>query len=370
MAGLLGDFEDPRQQGLLALGLGLLNSRGNFGQGLGQAGMQAMDVMRQATQDQQRRKVLEQQQQMQALQMQAAQQQLAEQQRIAGMRDKREGFLGRFNANAGPTPGFNPAEAMLNGLTQDDMALLGPQSKPKPMVLTPGATVYDPEGNKPVFTAPDKPEAPPEIVKLMKVRDSLPPNDPNRAVLDAAITKATTHQPGTSVSVNTGQRGLDNTLKLRGDFRSEPVYKAHQEMQSAYAQIDQSLKQATPAGDLAAATKIMKLLDPGSVVRESELGMAMAATGLMDRATNYANMIVTGQKLTPKQRVEFKQLADALYSESVGQYNAKRSEYEGIASRNGLSVPDVLGPVSDKPLPKPAQKQPARAMQKNVVVDF
>jgi len=33
-----------------------------------------------------------------------------------------------------------------------------------------------------------------------------------------------------NVSVNTGQKGFDNTLKLRSDFRSEPVYKGFQEV--------------------------------------------------------------------------------------------------------------------------------------------
>lgn len=146
-----------------------------------------------------------------------------------------------------------------------------------------------------------------------------------------------------SVNVNTGQKGFDNELKLRGDFRGEPVYKAHQEMQSAHSQIQQSLKQATPAGDLAGATKIMKLLDPGSVVRESELGMAMAATGLLDRAQNYAQNIISGNKLTPKQRQEFQRLADALYGESVKAYNSKRSEYQKLGSEYGLNADRAVG---------------------------
>ena len=165
--------------------------------------------------------------------------------------------------------------------------------------------------------------------------------------------KKSQQAPGVSVSVNTGQKGFDNTLKLRGDFRGEPVYKAHQEMQSAHAQIVQSLKQASPAGDLAGATKLMKLLDPGSVVRESELGMATAASGLMDRITNYASMVVNGTKLTPTQRKEFQTLADALYGESVKQYNGKRNEYKGIASRNELNIDDVVGAESMQPKAAP-----------------
>lgn len=153
----------------------------------------------------------------------------------------------------------------------------------------------------------------------------------------------------TPVQVNLGQKGFDNTLKLRSDFRSEPIYKAHQEMQSAYSQIRQALGQASPAGDLAGATKIMKLLDPGSVVRESELAMAMQASGALDRLQNYAANVVNGTKLTPAQRKDFQTLADALYSESVSQYNNKRVEYSDIADRNGLNVVDVVGPESSAP---------------------
>lgn len=163
----------------------------------------------------------------------------------------------------------------------------------------------------------------------------------NQKLLDAkqSVAKA----GASSVNVSTGQKGFDNELKLRGDFRGEPVYKAHQEMQSAYSQIQQSLKQATPAGDLAGATKIMKLLDPGSVVRESELGMAMAATGLLDRVQNYAQNIISGNKLTPKQRGEFQKLADALYGESVKAYNSKRSEYLKLGGEYGLSADRAVG---------------------------
>ena len=146
-----------------------------------------------------------------------------------------------------------------------------------------------------------------------------------------------------NVSVNTGQKGFDNTLKLRSDFRSEPIYKGFQEVKSAYDQVKESAKLASPAGDLAAATKVMKILDPGSVVRESELGLALSASGLGDRVGNYANMVITGQKLTPTQRKDFLNLSEQLYNASANQYNNKRGEYVAIAERNQLNVPDVVG---------------------------
>jgi hypothetical protein len=152
---------------------------------------------------------------------------------------------------------------------------------------------------------------------------------------------------GTNLSVNTGQHGFDNALKLRSDFRAEPIYKGFEETKAAKLQIDQAAKMASPAGDLAAATKVMKILDPGSVVRESELGMAMAATGVEDRVKNYANMVITGQKLTPAQRKDFVDLSDKLYNAAAGQFNQKRGEYAGIAERNKLDVEAAVGAPAD-----------------------
>ena len=155
--------------------------------------------------------------------------------------------------------------------------------------------------------------------------------------------EANRKRPVTNVSVNTGQHGFENALKLRTDFRNEPIYKGFEEVKAANLQIQQAAKMATPAGDLAAATKIMKILDPGSVVRESELGMAMAASGLEDRARNYANMVITGQKLTPTQRKDFTELGQQLYNVSAEQFNQKRGEYSGIAERNKLDVEAAVG---------------------------
>ena len=151
----------------------------------------------------------------------------------------------------------------------------------------------------------------------------------------------------TNVSVNTGQKGFDNTLKLRTDFRSEPTYKAFQEVDSAYRQITEGLNAKSPAGDLAAATKFMKLLDPGSVVRESELNMAMQATGKLDQAKTYAQSIINGTKLSEKQRADFRSMSNDLFNAAANQYKSKQDEYAGIAKRNDLNVQDVIGGVPE-----------------------
>jgi hypothetical protein len=143
-------------------------------------------------------------------------------------------------------------------------------------------------------------------------------------------------RPVTTVNVpidmTGGQRGFENEMKLAGAFRGEPIYRDFNEMKSAYGQVLSSLNQGTPIGDVAGATKVMKLLDPGSVVRESELGIAMAAAGRMDRLRNYFDMWKSGNKLTPTQRDDFKALSNELYAAAAQSYNAKRDEYKGFGS--------------------------------------
>jgi len=199
----------------------------------------------------------------------------------------------------------------------------------------------------------------PSEVKAAAIRVGLDPTKantwgPNELQLINNRIEADKRAGKTDVSVNLGQKGFDNTLKLRSDFRSEPVYKSFQEIESAYSQINKSLDQKTAAGDLAASTKLMKLLDPTSVVRESELAMAMNATGKLDQLYNYANKIATGQFLNPTQVKEFRALANEFYATAYDQYNNKREEYVGIAKRNELNVDDVVG----KPPKAPTVAQP------------
>jgi hypothetical protein len=155
--------------------------------------------------------------------------------------------------------------------------------------------------------------------------------------------------PRTVLDMTGGQKGFDNEMSLKKSFSAEPVYKAFGEMQSAYGQITDSLKAASPAGDLAAATKFMKLLDPGSVVRESELGMAMAASGALDRARNYAELRLSGKKLTPDQRKDFQDLSDKLFTTATTAYNAKRGEFEQMGNAYGLDASRALGAPAKMP---------------------
>lgn len=153
----------------------------------------------------------------------------------------------------------------------------------------------------------------------------------------------------TNVNVGEGQKGFENTMSLKKTFNAEPIYKDYNDMKSAYGQVMTSLDQGTPIGDVAGATKVMKLLDPGSVVRESELGIAMAASGRMDRLKNYFSMWQSGNKLTEQQRADFKQLSNELYAAAGQAYNQKRQEYQDYGQSFGLDASKALGSPAQIP---------------------
>ncbi len=139
----------------------------------------------------------------------------------------------------------------------------------------------------------------------------------------------------------------------RKDYIATPEVKAFNEMKSAYGQINAGLNAVSAAGDLTAATKFMKLLDPGSVVRESELYIAMDATGVLDKATNYYSRLSRGEKLTPSQREDFRNIATQLYKAAENTKLNYDKQYEEIAKSNNLDPSKII--VNYKPT-QPSQQ--------------
>ena len=193
----------------------------------------------------------------------------------------------------------------------------------------------------------DKPEASPSEVRILQATGT-PVTMEN--VMKLRQSSASNVNVKVPVDMTGGQKGFENEMKLGSAFKGEPIYKDFNDMKAAFSQVVSSLSAGTPIGDVAGATKIMKLLDPGSVVRESELGIAMAAAGRLDRLQNYFNNLKTGETLTPTQREDFKSLANELYAAAGQAYNQKRDEYQQFGQAyNFKNLGTALGPAANIP---------------------
>lgn len=136
---------------------------------------------------------------------------------------------------------------------------------------------------------------------------------------------------------------------IRQQYNKEIKDAGYRELEDSYRKIKSAIDSNTPIGDVASAVSIMKLLDPGSVVRESELEVAMKSSGLWDRMTNFSDRTLKGRKLTDQQRVEFEALAKEFYNTAKQTKADIDARYLDIAKQYNID-PRLIGTQSIKGL--------------------
>ena len=120
---------------------------------------------------------------------------------------------------------------------------------------------------------------------------------------------------------------------IRKEFMSIPEVKAFQSQANSFGRITASAEDPSAAGDLALIFNYMKLLDPGSVVREGEFATAQNATGVPDRIQNIYNNVLRGTRLNEDQRNDFVSRAEKIYSDAERQYENYESQYKKFMNR-------------------------------------
>lgn len=97
----------------------------------------------------------------------------------------------------------------------------------------------------------------------------------------------------------------------------------------------------TPAGDMALIFNYMKMLDPGSTVREGEYATASNAGSIPERIRAQYNKATEGEPLTEVMRKDFKGQAENIMRASLLKQVQLEDEYKAIAQRNGMNPDDV-----------------------------
>lgn len=134
----------------------------------------------------------------------------------------------------------------------------------------------------------------------------------------------------------------DGETALRKEFTSLPQVKDFQAQTTAMGRVASAAKEPSAAGDLALIFSFMKILDPQSVVRETEFANAQNAAGVPDQIRNLYNRILSGERLNPDQRADFVGQATRLYRDAENQVGAVRKQYEDIAAKQGLDAARAL----------------------------
>jgi len=139
----------------------------------------------------------------------------------------------------------------------------------------------------------------------------------------------------------------------------------HVQISQAYRKIEAAPE--TAAGDMSRIFGYMKILDPGSTVREGEYASAENARGVPSTVMATYNKVLTGQRLTPQQRNEFTQSAGDLVNSQKQQFETQKDYYSKVASHYKIAPENIIyDPYADltiKTTPIKAPKQPANAGQ-------
>ncbi|UXY14758.1 hypothetical protein N8I74_15755 [Chitiniphilus purpureus] len=131
---------------------------------------------------------------------------------------------------------------------------------------------------------------------------------------------------------------------LRKEFDSLPDVKAFNDVRQSYLTIKGVAANPSAPNDIALIFSYMKMLDPGSVVREGEFATAQNAAGIPDRIRNVYNKAISGERLNPGQRNEFVRSAGDVYSSRVGRYNDLAERYRSYAADYGADPERVARP--------------------------
>jgi hypothetical protein len=135
---------------------------------------------------------------------------------------------------------------------------------------------------------------------------------------------------------------LEKRPEMEGKFRKEysDQTKGYQEVKSAFGRVQASEDNAV--GDLSLIFGYMKMLDPGSVVREGEFATAQNAAGVPERIQNIYNKVASGERLSSSQRQSFKGQAGKLYETAKKQENTVRTGIDRIAKGYGLNTENIF----------------------------
>jgi hypothetical protein len=153
----------------------------------------------------------------------------------------------------------------------------------------------------------------------------------------------------------TARQRAESEEGLRREFTT--MARPYFDMRDAFSRLQASTENPSPAGDIALIFNFMKMLDPGSVVREGEFATAQNAGGVPDRILNLYNRILSGQRLNADQRVDFVDQARRLLTSQQRQYQAIQRQYGSVAQRMGLNTDNVLIDFTAPPTPLSAAQQ-------------
>ena len=151
--------------------------------------------------------------------------------------------------------------------------------------------------------------------------------------------------------------------KMRKEYNSLDEVKAFKPVRAAFLKVKQSAEKPSAAGDLALVFNYMKILDPGSVVREGEFKTAADATAWLQKSeadgvaipapiAQAIRKLKDGTILTDAQRKDFVNIARKAASAQFAPVKDSYLQYRNIVNQmqlpESLTLPDNYQMIEDE----------------------
>lgn len=148
---------------------------------------------------------------------------------------------------------------------------------------------------------------------------------------------------------NKDRSGNKNSIlnSLRGDYLQNS--KQYADIAQSSQRLLTSAADPSAAGDLALIFNYMKILDPGSVVREGEFATAQNAAGVPDRLRAQYNKVINGERLAPETRKDFLDRGIKLYEGQEQLHSQRTDSFRKTAQKSGIDPEQV---IIDLPRPR------------------
>jgi hypothetical protein len=147
---------------------------------------------------------------------------------------------------------------------------------------------------------------------------------------------------------NLAKGGLDPEKSAAIEQKLMTTYlnqnKGFQDVHDAYSRVMASAKDPSPAGDLALIFNYMKMLDPGSTVREGEFANAESAGSIPQSVWNKYNKVVSGERLKETRSDFLKQSAN-LYGAAYKNYERTQGTFTKLANNYRVNPENVVIPL-------------------------
>ena len=142
------------------------------------------------------------------------------------------------------------------------------------------------------------------------------------------------------------KQAFEFTAKLRDDFNGLQSVKDYNKANTVFRAAVEASKGNTKAGDINMVYAFATLMDPGSVVRDTETGMVYATQGASDRIKGLVAGLQGNSALGAETKAALLKEMGTRYESYKSSYDNIAKTFAGIAERQKLNKDDVIVPVA------------------------